>query len=182
MMIPVHYVPNTLSLVRLILSPFLLVAAQSVNMFSALYLLLVVTDVLDGHIARRYTCCSILGSRLDSLADGVFFTTLMILLWPMIIAHTPSIVFVIAIILIRAGNLLLTRAKHHRFMVMHSIANKATGMVLVVGLPFIFLYPVHLWIRYLIFSVAIISSVEKCLLLFTKEVYNPNEKGFLFKS
>lgn len=83
-------IPNFLSGLRLVLTPFLLVAAwfQHVYLFLAILIFAFVLDVIDGPIARRLHQVSKLGSKLDSWADFFVYIVFVIgawWLWPEII-------------------------------------------------------------------------------------------------
>ncbi len=71
------HLPNWLSLTRLALTPLLLVPALHGDRagFLVLGLLLVLTDVLDGFLARAWRVSSPWGRVLDSIADFVFHVT-----------------------------------------------------------------------------------------------------------
>jgi phosphatidylglycerophosphate synthase len=64
-------IPNLMTLLRLILIPFLFYFAytQQKYIFTALFLLAGITDVLDGYLARRLKQESQFGARFDSIAD-----------------------------------------------------------------------------------------------------------------
>src|SRR5690606_26877245 len=70
------YVPNALTIARIIITPLMLVALLS-NTFPGLVIALVlfivaaISDYLDGKIARSYKVRSRLGTFLDPLADKV---------------------------------------------------------------------------------------------------------------
>ena len=72
-------VPNALSLVRIVLAPFLmvlLIAKSGPYTYAAagLFLAAAVTDWLDGRIARTTGQVSILGALLDPVADKLLIT------------------------------------------------------------------------------------------------------------
>jgi CDP-diacylglycerol--glycerol-3-phosphate 3-phosphatidyltransferase len=71
-------IPNWLSAIRLVLTPLLLLPALrgERGSFLLLGLLLVLTDVLDGALARAWRTVSYRGQVLDSVADTVFHATL----------------------------------------------------------------------------------------------------------
>lgn len=65
------YVPNTLTIVRFILIPFIILALASQNFILAFALLTLsgITDILDGYIARKYNFITNFGKLMDPLAD-----------------------------------------------------------------------------------------------------------------
>ena len=67
--------PNALSVLRLVLSPGLVVVAAWGRSEVVLIMLLSlqITDWVDGPLARRWGQASATGARLDSLADAVMF-------------------------------------------------------------------------------------------------------------
>jgi CDP-diacylglycerol--glycerol-3-phosphate 3-phosphatidyltransferase len=80
-------IPNILSASRLIMAPLMIVAAivDSPHAFAALYAANLLTDALDGFLARRMHVESELGATLDSRGDFAVAMCLPIaafLLWP----------------------------------------------------------------------------------------------------
>lgn len=71
---------NVLTLIRIILAPFLLLTIFSkLNWLSViLYLLCLVTDKLDGSIARKTKTTSAFGRSMDSVADKILVFTAML--------------------------------------------------------------------------------------------------------
>ncbi|MBA4408613.1 MAG: CDP-alcohol phosphatidyltransferase [Odoribacter sp.] len=67
----IYTVPNFISFYRLIAFPFILwlAIAGKEELFAILLIVNLITDVLDGFIARTFKCETELGARLDSLAD-----------------------------------------------------------------------------------------------------------------
>ncbi|MGB5964827.1 MAG: CDP-alcohol phosphatidyltransferase family protein, partial [Sulfurimonadaceae bacterium] len=59
-------IPNILSLSRIAMAPFLLVASYygSENLFFIFFTLMLISDVLDGYIARKLHQCTKIGSKL----------------------------------------------------------------------------------------------------------------------
>jgi CDP-diacylglycerol--glycerol-3-phosphate 3-phosphatidyltransferase len=83
--------PNLLSGLRLVLAPTMVVAAAATGSrlwFLILFGLCLLTDALDGFIARRWHAESDLGRRLDSWADYVMTAAAVAaiwLLWPEVV-------------------------------------------------------------------------------------------------
>ena len=65
------YVPNTLTIIRFILIPFIIIALIEQNFLLAFALLTLsgITDILDGFIARKYNLITNFGKLMDPLAD-----------------------------------------------------------------------------------------------------------------
>ena len=117
-------VPNLLTLFRIVLVPFFLVASMR-SMWTlafALFVTAAVTDILDGLIARRFNQRSRLGAILDPAADktmmvcGYFFYTVTHKL-PLVAlpAWLTFVVFVRDFLIITCAYLLYTRVHVKRF-------------------------------------------------------------------
>ena len=73
-------IPNMLSISRLLLIPALAIPSflmadesQARHVFLAMFIIIGVTDKLDGTIARYLNQTSHLGAKLDTMADMVFY-------------------------------------------------------------------------------------------------------------
>ena len=76
-------IPNTLSLFRIIAAPFLLLTGwfEMPTLFFVLFGLMLLSDALDGIIARMLNQTSELGARLDSYGDIVTYLTTPLAVW-----------------------------------------------------------------------------------------------------
>lgn len=78
----IQNIPNLLSVSRLVLIIFILhYLLQDTVLDSVIaiifYLFAILTDFLDGHIARKYNCVTGLGKVLDATVDKVFFFSIL---------------------------------------------------------------------------------------------------------
>ena len=94
-------IPNILSSFRIITAPFLLYFAWVGSKYIFLILLAIslLSDVIDGYIARKYSLTSGLGAKLDSWGDMANYMTVPFcawLLWPEILGK--ELVFLIIIV------------------------------------------------------------------------------------
>ncbi len=120
--------------------------------FYALYIAAGVSDMLDGAIARKTSTVSEFGSKLDTVADFVMVTLCLIKLLPVIHIPTWLLIWIIVIAVIKAVNLISGYVTRKKIVVLHTIMNKVTGILL-------FVLPLTLKIIDLKYSGAIASAV-----------------------
>ena len=80
----IYNIPNPLSLLRIIVSPFLVYlvfAGKPLWLIALVFIFAAFTDFLDGFIARRYNQVTTLGRRLDIIADRILMISLVITLF-----------------------------------------------------------------------------------------------------
>jgi cardiolipin synthase len=92
-----NYLPNTLSLVRIILVPLILwLLIQDLFVISAIIISIVgLTDYFDGYLARKYNSESLLGFYLDAIADKVLIITIYLILGIKLILPTHLIILIV---------------------------------------------------------------------------------------
>ena len=124
------HIANTITSFR-ILGSFLLLRFPVFSLaFYITYLLCGVSDMIDGTIARRTNSTGKLGSQLDTVADFVFVVVAMIKLLPAI--PLPQWVWIWSgiIAVAKIGNIIWVYASKKQFVFLHTIMNKATGLLL----------------------------------------------------
>jgi len=94
--------PNTITLLRISVVPFLFILLAEPGAFwsliiAILFVIASVTDFFDGYIARKYQMITTMGKFLDPIADKIIVNTAMILLIP--IGRIPA--WIVAITIIR---------------------------------------------------------------------------------
>lgn len=77
-----HWLPNALCIVRMLLAPLVawLLMRGAYGATLAVFFVAAVTDALDGFLAKRFNWTSELGKMLDPLADKVLLVTVFITL------------------------------------------------------------------------------------------------------
>ena len=108
--------------------------------------------MVDGTIARKTGTVSEFGSKLDTVADFVLVAVCLIKLIPVI--HVPAwlIIWIIVIAIIKAINMISGYVMRRELVVLHTVMNKVTGVLL-------FIFPLTLTLIDLKYSGAIISAV-----------------------
>ncbi|MCL2508502.1 MAG: CDP-alcohol phosphatidyltransferase family protein [Oscillospiraceae bacterium] len=182
------HVPNALSISRIILSFLLLVPfiVRSPLIYIALYLIIGMTDVLDGPLARRFKVASELGAKLDSFGDIVFFLCIFVsLLVPprMPFAMFNSIVTISFALAFKLFVIMLTRIKFKVWNgIMHTYLDKTVGFLQFFTIPVFFLMgEINYWILFAISTGLCLSAVEEAYILLTSSEYDPNHPGVLVK-
>lgn len=94
--------PNTITLLRIGIVPFLFILLLDPGEFWSLILAILfviasITDVFDGYFARKYNLITTMGKFLDPIADKLIINTAMILMIP--IGRIPA--WIVAITIIR---------------------------------------------------------------------------------
>lgn len=92
------YIPNTLTVIRLLLVPtfaYVYFSGWDNAHLMALIIFITagITDVLDGYIARRYQLISVVGTALDPLADKLMLLTTLTCLY--ISGYLPFVILAI---------------------------------------------------------------------------------------
>ena len=77
-------VANFISAARILLTFTLILTKPLSAAFIIIYLFCGISDMLDGYIARKTGTTSKLGEKLDSLADFIMITVLIIILYPIV--------------------------------------------------------------------------------------------------
>lgn len=129
-------IPNLLSLFRIVAAPFLLLAGWMgmPTLFFALFGLMLLSDVLDGFIARILNQTSPLGARLDSYGDIVTYLCTPLAawwLWPELIEK--EIYYIIAAIIIYVMPAFFSLLKFGKLASYHTWITKASAVLMSVG-------------------------------------------------
>ena len=88
--------------------------------------------MIDGPVARKTGTANELGAKLDTAADIVFVTACLIKLLPMLFVPSWLYLWIGGIALIKAVNLLSGFILQKRFVAIHTVMNKVTGILLFV--------------------------------------------------
>lgn len=170
--------PNILSVLRMVLAVALLPAAGVPVLFGAGYLLCGLTDVLDGFIARHWHLESRLGAKLDTLGDLLFWGVVLVLFFVQVPVSWPVAAAFALVAAVRGVNALITRGRFGEWGMLHTLGNKAAGLLLYLLLPVCILTGrVAAPVGVVLFAVALLSALEETAILLTAGTYDPDRKG-----
>jgi CDP-diacylglycerol--glycerol-3-phosphate 3-phosphatidyltransferase len=150
--------------------------------FIVMYIAIGITDVLDGLIARKLGCESDFGAKLDSIADFIFYS-IFVFIFLRLYSSTlelPHQVALIVIIAIRLINMLLTKSKYKRVVFIHTLANKASGVIIYL-MPLALLFILHDFVLWTILIIVSIAAIEELLITVKYTEPELNRKSIFFK-
>jgi CDP-diacylglycerol--glycerol-3-phosphate 3-phosphatidyltransferase len=168
-------IPNFLSVFRIIAAPVLLCLAWSglANSFLALFAASLISDCIDGWIARRFDCASELGTKLDSWGD---LATYMIVplcawwLWPDIIKREISSVLIT--VCAYTVPILAGLIKFRRIPTYHTWAAKTAAVVMGVSAMVLFIFDISWPFRSAAVFQALVACEEIAITLKLSELQN----------
>lgn len=170
---------NIITLSRIAILPPLVLAQGNITLFCTLYVICGMTDALDGWIARRTGTQSVLGAKLDSVADLLFFAAVFFWCWvrlgPSIHPFLPWIILTAAI---RGINLAIAAGKYRTFAILHTWGNKLTGFLLFFT-PFLIAFQLYPWL-WPVCALAVLSAGEELILLLVSDKLDHDRRSLFF--
>lgn len=175
-------VPNCITALRILGTLFLLFLEPFSGAFYIIYTVCGVSDVLDGWIARSTNRSSELGSKLDSIADILFYAVSIIKMLPVLWRVLPVWIWycVGGTLLLRVAAYIVAAVKFRRFASMHTNLNKLTGGGLFL-VPYSLLTPYSAVYCMIVVAIAVLSSVQELFLHLTRKEYHGNMNGLFHK-
>lgn len=145
---------NIITCCRILCSILILYFPVYTPWFYALYIMSGFSDMLDGYVARKTNTTSNLGAKLDSISDLTFVAACLIKILPSLDLPMWLWIWIAAIAIIRVINVVSGYICQHRIVMLHTVANKATGLLL-------FIFPVliiFISISYAAIPVSIVAT------------------------
>lgn len=138
--------------------------------FFVFYVWCGLSDVLDGFVARKLNTVSNFGSKLDSVSDLLFYTTMMLKVWPYLKAYLPLYVWVLIylVLAIRFLCYVYVGIKYNTFASRHTIFNKITG-VLMFLLPFVVNTKYLVYYSLVVLAVGYTSVIDEIIYIINKK-------------
>ena len=131
------YVPNTLSFGRILGAALLLLGSFAILpipplsfSFFVIYVISVITDIIDGPIARKTNTVTGFGSALDSIADAVLIFAVLGILIPILDFQMWMFVGIGIVIIIRVIAIVVGFRKFREIMLLHTYSSKTTSLLL----------------------------------------------------
>ena len=157
-----------------IIGAFALLLVKPLNVaFFIIFALCCVSDIFDGYIARKTKTTSRTGAILDSIADFIFVSVVLVVFIPLLAWENWMLYWIGAIAVTRFITLAIGYAKYGAFSFLHTYANKMTGIALA-----LFPVPYHLFglaiTVFILCSVASLSAFEELIITILSKRLNRN--------
>ena len=122
-------IPNCITLLRMVSTVVMAFLEPLSQAFFAVYTFAGITDVLDGFIARITKTMSKFGAKLDSVADLLFYSVMLLKILPVLRKISPWYIWVAVavVLLLRLTAYGAAAIKEKQFTAHHTILNKITG-------------------------------------------------------
>lgn len=176
-------IPNSLSWFRLFGSPLLLPMSQLSNRSWVIvwFVLLGLSDALDGALARRWNQTSDFGSKLDGLADLVFYPCSAIVLAVLFPNYLlPNIPYIGVTLTALAMVLVVSRWRCGKLVMLHTHINRYTGVLVFIAVLASFFIDTTLLVRFVALAYAV-GFVESTLIFLLRGEVSPDTRS-LFSS
>lgn len=174
----IRHIPNFITSLRIVGTAAWLFTKPLSRAFYILYFMTGLTDVLDGFIARRLHITSEFGAKLDSVADLLFYTVMLSVLFPTLWELLPvGIWYLLGVVLaVRLTSYAVAAIKFRRFASVHTWLNKITGAI-VFAIPFVLLLPCDIPLCWVICITGGVASVEELVIHLLSKEYDPKVKS-----
>ena len=115
--IHMNYIPNIISGLRILFIPLfsLYVINHQYDFALYLFILMGLSDCIDGVLARYFNCVSLLGAYLDAIADKIMINTAFLILYSINILPYYILILVISRDLIIFAGILLKNKNNNHF-------------------------------------------------------------------
>lgn len=174
----INIVPNCISIVRVVAAACLLIVKPFSVQFMIIYMICGLSDVMDGYIARKMNASSKFGQILDSVADVVFVSIVLVVCIPVINLEPWTIGWIVLIAVIRLLSLCIGFVRYRHLALLHTYANKGAGIALFC-FPLLYLAVGKDAASISVCCIAMLSAIEELLINITAKTLNRDRKSIL---
>ncbi|MEO8086527.1 MAG: CDP-alcohol phosphatidyltransferase family protein [Bacteroidota bacterium] len=176
-----YYIINGITIYRLLAAPLLvfLIFYHKTDLFKWLLAVSFFTDMIDGYLARRFKVASILGSKLDSIADDMTIVAAIVgvfVLKPNFIHEEFISILILLVLFILQTGLALIR--YHKVSSFHTYFAKLAALLQGSFLILVFFLAKPLYsLFYAAALITAIDLIEEIILVILLPEWEANVKG-----
>lgn len=149
-------------------------------LFFIIYFLCCASDIFDGYIARKTNTTSRFGEVLDSIADLILITVMLVIFIPLLALEQWMFCWIVVIALVRVISMVIGFMKYHAFASLHTYANKATGIILACFPILLHAFGLVATV-YVLCGIASLSALEELIITVRSRMLNRNINSLFFK-
>lgn len=123
---------DIITVFRMVCSFVLLPVPTFSVVFYVLYITAGISDMLDGFVARKTKTASESGAKLDSAADLIFAAVCLVKILPRLQIQLWLWIWIAVIVIIKLVNIISGTVLQKKIIMLHTVANKITGLLLFV--------------------------------------------------
>ncbi|MDP4250926.1 MAG: CDP-alcohol phosphatidyltransferase family protein [Bacteroidota bacterium] len=179
-----YYIVNGITLYRLVVFPLLilLIIYKRFDLYKWLLLVSFLTDAIDGFLARRYKVVSVLGAKLDSVADDLTILSVVIgaiVYKPEFIRKEMSLIIILLGLFV--FQTIYAFVQYGKLSSFHTYAAKFAAILQGSFLLLLFFLrePVY-WLFYIAAVVTIADLLEEIILVWILPEWTANVKGIFW--
>ncbi len=176
-------VPNALSLYRMVALPFIVYTIVTGNkqLYITLLSINLITDILDGLIARTFKLETELGARLDSFADmgtyAMAFTGMIVLEKAFVSEHSVEFLLIIGLYVLPQ---LVSLIRFRRPTSFHLYSSKTLGYIQGIFIFTYFVFGYTPWYFYFMVIASCLVYLEALIIVCSIPALRSNVKGIYF--
>lgn len=176
-------IPNALSVYRIVALPFIIytIATGNKQLYITLLSVNLITDILDGLIARTFKLETELGARLDSFADiGTYvmaFSGMIVLEKEFVDEHSIAFILVIGLYALPQ---LVSLIRFRRPTSLHLYSSKTLGYIQGIFIFTYFIFGYAPWYFYFMIVASCLVYLEALIIVCTIPALRSNVKGIYF--
>lgn len=134
---------NILTALRILCALLILIFPAFSTWFYLFYLLGGLTDAVDGAVARRSGNATAWGAQFDTIADLFFVLAVLIKIIGSVVVPSWLLIWIGSIAVMKVVNMIVGFIRYQRFATVHSVWNKACGLI--VFIPPLFIGRGYAW-------------------------------------
>lgn len=173
-------VPNVLSFYRLISFPFVLffILTNRESVFVILLIINLITDILDGAVARIFNLRTEFGAKLDSLADdGTIILAILGIVYFKLEEFAPYFSSFLIFLIIYFLTMVISLIKFRRFPGMHLYSAKIGAYLQGLFFFILFVFDFNSIFYYIVIVWGIISLIENIIIMLLESEMRSDFKG-----
>ncbi|MEE8220645.1 MAG: CDP-alcohol phosphatidyltransferase family protein [Woeseiaceae bacterium] len=163
-----RHVPNVISMARIVATPVLIFLALTDREDAYKWLLLAafISDIVDGLIARTFSITSMLGSRLDTLADTLLWPAAIFGIW---IFHpevmTEHWLVIVLVLGLWAIEMIVAWLRYGKLTSFHAYTIRVSVYGFGIFIMSLFLWGLHPWLLYVASAFNMLGNVEALIIM-----------------